>query len=51
VVILGRAKKEITSVEDLKHFAEDEGLSQEEIDNITEPKHELKFTATGVLIR
>ena len=50
VVILGKAKKEITSVEDLKHFAEDEGLSQEEIDKFTEPKTELKFTATGVLI-
>jgi hypothetical protein len=50
VVVLGKAKKETTSVEDLKHFAEDEGLSQEEIDKITEPKTELKFTATGVLV-
>jgi hypothetical protein len=50
VVVLGRARKEITSVEDLKHYAEDEGLSQEEIDKITEPKTELKFTAKGVLI-
>jgi hypothetical protein len=50
VIIMGKAKKETTSVEDLKHFAEDEGLSQEEIDKITEPKTELKFTATGVLV-
>ncbi len=50
VVVLGKAKKETTSVEDLKHFAEDEGLSKEEIDKITEPKTELKFTATGVLV-
>jgi hypothetical protein len=51
VVMLGKAFREETSVEDLKHFAEDEGLSAEEIAKITEPKTELKFLASGVLIK
>lgn len=50
VAVKGKAYYDVTSVEDLKHFAEDEGLSQEEIDAITEPKKELKFMAEGVKI-
>lgn len=50
VVIEGKAYREITSVDDLKHFAEDEGLAPEEIAKITEPKEELKFMASGVKI-
>ena len=50
VVMLGKAYRETTSVEDLKHFAEDEGKSAEEIAAITEPKTELKFMASGVMI-
>ena len=50
VVMQGKAYQEVTSVEDLKHYAEDEGLSQEEIAAITEPKNELKFMASGVMI-
>jgi hypothetical protein len=37
-------------VEELKHLAEDAGKSKEEIEAITEPKEELKFLATGVLL-
>jgi hypothetical protein len=51
VVMKGKAYIEETSVEDLKHFAEDEGLSAEEIAKITEPKKELKFMASGVMIK
>ncbi|MBK8670241.1 MAG: DUF4920 domain-containing protein [Saprospiraceae bacterium] len=51
VVMLGKAYREVTSVEDLKHFAEDEGLTEEEIAKITEPKTELKFMASGVMIK
>jgi len=51
VVMLGKAYTEETSVEDLKHFAEDEGLTPEEIAKITEPKNELKFMASGVMIK
>jgi Domain of unknown function (DUF4920) len=50
VVMLGKAVKEITSVEDLRHFAQDEGKSKEEIAKITQPKEDIKFLAEGVLI-
>lgn len=49
-VIEGWAHRTITSVEELQHYASDEGLSQEEIDKITEPKKEITFIAKGVLI-
>ncbi len=51
VIIEGIAYRSVTSVEDLRHYAEDEGKSKEEIAQITEPREELKFTATGVLIK
>jgi hypothetical protein len=51
VVIKGKAYREMTSVEDLRHYAEDEGVSPEEIAKITGPKQELKFMASGVLIK
>ncbi len=50
VIMNGVAYREITSVDELKHYAEDEGKSQEEIDAITEPVTELKFMASGVMI-
>jgi hypothetical protein len=50
VVLAGQAYWETTPVEDLRHYAEDEGLSEAEIAAITEPKHELKFMATGVVV-
>lgn len=50
VIMKGKAYTETTSVADLKHYAEDEGLSKEEIAAITEPKEELKFMATGVVL-
>ncbi|MBT8190468.1 MAG: DUF4920 domain-containing protein [Saprospiraceae bacterium] len=50
VIVEGVAYKEITTVDELKHYAEDEGLSQEEIDAITEPEEELKFMANGVIL-
>ena len=50
VILEGKAYREITSVEELRHYAEDEGKSEEEIAAITEPVEELKFMATGVEI-
>ena len=50
VVMQGYAFKEITDVAALRHFAEDEGKSKEEIAKITKPKEEYKFMANGVLI-
>lgn len=47
----GRMYWKETSVEDLKHYAVDAKKPQEEIDAITEPKRELRFEATGVIIR
>ncbi|MGM0580180.1 MAG: DUF4920 domain-containing protein [Bacteroidota bacterium] len=44
----GIAKKEETDVETLKHFAEDAGKSEKEIDQITESKMDYKFVASGV---
>lgn len=51
VVIEGMAYRELTPVEDLKHFAKDAGKSEEEIAKITEPKEEIRFLARGVLIK
>jgi hypothetical protein len=50
VIMLGNAFKEVTPVEDLRHFAQDEGKSKEEIAKITKPKEEMKFMASGVII-
>ncbi len=50
VVMSGKAYREETSVDELRHYAEDEGQSAEEIAAITEPKVELKFMADGVLL-
>ncbi len=50
VVMEGYAFREVTPVDELRHYAEDEGLSTEEIEAITEPKEELKFLASGVLL-
>jgi len=48
MIVHGYAFVEETSVEDLRHYAEDEGKSQEEIEAITTPKRSLSFTANGV---
>ncbi len=48
VVVQGKAYKEMTSVDELRHYAEDEGKTEEEIAAITEPVEEYKFMATGV---
>lgn len=50
VVMDGYAFKEVTPVDELRHYAEDEGKSPEEIAAIVEPKEELKFLAKGVLL-
>lgn len=50
-VIDGQVKRTVIPVDELKHYAEDAGKSQEEIDAITEPKEEITFLANGVLIK
>lgn len=50
VVIDGEAKTIVTSVDELKHYAEDAKKSKEEIAAITEPKKEIRLTAEGILV-
>ena len=50
VIMEGFAYREVTSIDELKHYAEDEGKSKEEIAAITEPVEELKFMASGVIL-
>ncbi len=49
VIMDGYAFKETTSVDELRHYAEDNGDTPEQIAAITEPKEELKFMAHGVI--
>ncbi|MBX2841326.1 MAG: DUF4920 domain-containing protein [Flammeovirgaceae bacterium] len=51
VVIHGYAANEATPVDQLKHYAEDAGKTNEEIEAITEPELALAFEADGVLIK
>jgi hypothetical protein len=50
VIVEGKAYKATTSVEELKHYAEDDNKSAEEIAQITSPLVEKKFMASGVVI-
>lgn len=50
IVIDGEAKKITTSVDELRHYAEDAKKSKEEIAAITEPKEEIRLTAKGILV-
>ncbi len=51
IVMEGMAVRDTTSVEDLKHYAEDGGASEEEIAAINEPEVSTTFIATGVMIK
>lgn len=50
-IIAGNITRDVTPVDELKHYAEDAGESQETIDAITEPKEELQFDAAGIVIQ
>jgi len=50
VIMKGIAKMDTLTVQQLRHYAEDAGKTQEEIDAITEPEISVNFTAEGVLI-
>lgn len=50
VVMHGKAFYRTTSVDELRHYAEDAGKSAEEIAAITAPKNELAFLADGVIL-
>jgi hypothetical protein len=51
VVVDGQAYKSVTTVDELRHYAEDEGKSAEEIAKITEPVTEYKLLAKGLVIK
>ena len=51
VVINGKAFVSETPVDELRHYAEDAGKSEEEIAAITEPKRTYSFEADGVLLK
>lgn len=50
VVLEGTAYRQVTSVDELKHYAQDAGKSKEEIEAITEPKEQIIFIADGVKV-
>ena len=50
VLIEGVAFKQETSVQELRHYAEDAGKSEAEIAKIKDPVTEKKFMATGVVV-
>ena len=50
IVIDGFAESKLTTVEQLRHFAEDAGKPKAEIAKITEPKKELIVQANGILV-
>ena len=50
IVAQGIATFKETSVEMLRHYAEDAGKTKEEIAAITEPKKEIIMQATGILV-
>ncbi len=50
VVVSGVLSNTVTSIDELRHYAEDGGATAEEIAAITEPKMELKMMADGVII-
>ncbi len=50
VVVQGTATLKETSVEMLRHYAEDAGKSKAEIEAIKEPKKEITMQARGILV-
>lgn len=50
VVLEGNAEKEVTAVDELKHYAKDAKKAQSEIDAITVPKEEIRFLASGIKV-
>ncbi|UBM59367.1 DUF4920 domain-containing protein [Marinilongibacter aquaticus] len=50
VIIKGKPEIQVTSVKELKHYAQDAGKSKSEIAAINRPLEELTFVADGVLV-
>ncbi len=50
VVFEGMAYSEVVPVDELRHFAEDAGKSDAEINRISKPEKQVRFIAAGVSI-
>jgi hypothetical protein len=50
IVLDGKAELKTTSVDELKHYAEDAKKSKEEIAAITKPEREIRFLAKGIVV-
>jgi len=50
VVVEGKARVKETTVAWQKHYAEDMGKSQQEIEKITQPRQDISIVADGVLV-
>ena len=50
IVLDGEVKMITTSVDELQHYAKDAKKSTAEINAITQPKKEIRFTATGITV-
>lgn len=50
ILLHADATKKVTSVKELKHYAEDAKKSKEEIAKITEPKTEIRVLAKGIKV-
>ena len=50
-ILEGYPKQDTISIKMLKHFAEDAGKPQKEIDKITKPEYKISFIADGVIIK
>ncbi|NML21919.1 DUF4920 domain-containing protein [Pseudoflavitalea sp. G-6-1-2] len=51
ILLEGVAKVSTTSVERLRHYAEDAKKSKEEIEAITQPKKEISLLASGIKVK
>lgn len=50
IVLDGEVKMITTSVDELQHYAKDAKKPQSEINAITQPKKEIRFTASGITV-
>lgn len=50
IVLDGEAYQHVTSVKELQHYAQDAGKPQTAIDAITQPKREIRYTASGIRV-
>lgn len=50
IVLDGEAELKITSVDELRHYAEDAKKSKEEVEAITKPTEEIRLTAKGISV-